>query len=356
MPRAVIALSGGVDSAVAAVLLQDAGYDLVGVTMRLWPKSRCCDEKDIEDAAELCARLAIPYQVLDYRERFRAEIVDPFIAAYQAGRTPNPCTRCNQVLKFSALWQEAQRLGAEYLATGHYVRRILATEAQIWRGVDGRKDQSYFLYAIERELLPRLLFPLGDLRKEDVRAIAQARALPVAGKQESQDICFVAGDYRNFLHEQGVPERAGEIVDLQGKVLGTHAGVINFTVGQRRGIGGGSSVPLYVVAVDADRDQVRVGPAQHLLRDRLQMRDCNWLGDWQPGQEARVAVQLRYAAPAVNATLYLHAHAHAGATLHLDVAQRAVTPGQAAVCYQGERLLGGGIIVELGNAADSASE
>ncbi|MEY2340626.1 tRNA 2-thiouridine(34) synthase MnmA [Acidithiobacillus sp. IBUN Pt1247-S3] len=354
MRRAVIALSGGVDSAVAAVLMQDAGYDLIGVTMRLWPKSRCCDEKDIEDAAELCAQLGIPYQVLDYRERFRTEIVDPFIAAYEEGRTPNPCTRCNQVLKFSALWQEAQTLGAEYLATGHYVRQIGAAEPQIWRGVDERKDQSYFLYAIERELLPRLLFPLGDLRKEEVRAIAQERGLPIAGKQESQDICFVAGDYRSFLREQGVAGRPGEIVDMQGEVLGTHDGIINFTVGQRRGIGGGSSVPLYVVAVDAEHDQIRVGPAEQLFQDQLQIRDCNWLVDWQAGREEHVVVKLRYAASAVPATLRVQTNACA--SLHLDTAQRAITPGQAAVCYQNEQLLGGGIIAELGNSANSASE
>lgn len=354
MSRVVVALSGGVDSAVAAALLQEAGHDLLGVTMRLWPKSRCCDEKDIEDAAELCAQLGIPYQVLDYRERFRSEIVDPFIAAYQEGCTPNPCTRCNQVLKFSALWQEADALGADYLATGHYVRQVSSAAAEIWRGVDERKDQSYFLYAIERELLPRLLFPLGALRKEEVRAIAKARALPVAGKQDSQDVCFVAGDYRSFLREQGVSGRPGNIVNLQGETLGTHDDVINFTVGQRRGIGGGSAVPLYVLAVDAGRDQVRVGPAEYLYQDQLRIHECNWLADCAPGREERVTVKLRYAAPPVAATLRLGQGGEA--TLLLDAAQRAVTPGQAAVCYQDERLLGGGIIAEFGISVDSASE
>ncbi|WP_308388611.1 tRNA 2-thiouridine(34) synthase MnmA [Acidithiobacillus sp. AMEEHan] len=354
MSRVVVALSGGVDSAVAAALLQEAGHDLIGVTMRLWPKSRCCDEKDIEDAAELCTLLGIPYQVLDYRERFRREIVDPFIAAYQEGRTPNPCTRCNQVLKFSALWQEAQVLGADSLATGHYVRRSGSAPAQLWRGVDERKDQSYFLYAIERELLPRLLFPLGALRKEEVRAIAKARGLPVAGKQESQDVCFIAGDYRSFLREQGVSGRPGNIVNLYGETVGTHDGVINFTVGQRRGIGGGSAMPLYVLAVDAKRDQVRVGPAEYLYQDQLRIHDCNWLGELSPGREERVTVKLRYAAPPVSATLRLGQGGEA--SLHLDTAQRAITPGQAAVCYQKECLLGGGIISEFGIPAGSAAE
>jgi tRNA-specific 2-thiouridylase len=354
MPRAAIALSGGVDSAVAAALLHEAGYDLIGLTMRLWPKSRCCDERDIEDAAELCAQLGIPYQVLDYRERFRKDIVDPFIADYAAGRTPNPCTRCNQKLKFSALWQEARALGAEVLATGHYVRQQTAVEAQLWRGVDARKDQSYFLYGIERDLLPQLRFPLGGLRKEEVRALAHAHRLPVADKQESQDICFVGGDYRHFLWEQGVENRPGKILGPEGEELGTHDGVINFTVGQRRGIGGGSAAPLYVLAVDAERAEVRVGPAAALLEERLEISDCNWLLNWQPGEEQRVEVKLRYGAAPVPALLRLQEGGRA--TLQLMQAQRAITPGQAAVCYRGERLLGGGIIAGLGNGAVSRPE
>lgn len=354
MPRAAIALSGGVDSAVAALLMQEAGYELFGVTMRLWPKSRCCDEKDIEDAAELCAQLGIPYQVLDYRERFRSEIVAPFIADYQDGRTPNPCTRCNQILKFSALWHEVQALGAEFLATGHYVRLQSSPEPQLWRGVDTRKDQSYFLYAIERELLPHLRFPLGELRKEEVRSIAHERNLPIAGKQESQDICFVGGDYRQFLREQGVVEQPGEIVDLQGNTVGNHTGIINFTVGQRRGIGGGSRSAQYVVAVDASNQRVQIGSAEQLLQKELEISDCQWLADAASQPELRVEVKLRYAAPAVAATLRLRANGHA--SLVLDVAQRAITPGQAAVCYQGERLLGGGIIQRLGKCSSSGPE
>ncbi|MCE5387149.1 MAG: tRNA 2-thiouridine(34) synthase MnmA [Acidithiobacillus sp.] len=350
MGRTVIALSGGVDSAVAATLLQEAGHDLIGVTLRLWPKSRCCDEQDIEDAAELCEQLGIPYQVLDYRERFRQEVVDPFISEYHAGRTPNPCTRCNQILKFGALWEEAQILGGELLATGHYVRWQEGDGPQLLRGKDSRKDQSYFLYAIDRQILPRLRFPLGGLQKEEVRAIAEKRGLPVARKAESQDICFVAGDYRTFLQQQepeGEGFHPGEIVHIDGHTIGRHEGIVHFTVGQRRGVGGGSQEPLYVLGLDAQRREVRVGPATALMAQEFPIEQCNWLQSWSAGHQERVQVKLRYAAPPVWATLQLLEGQWA--KVQLDAPQRAITPGQAAVCYAGDRLLGGGIIAKLGS-------
>ncbi len=354
MPKAVVALSGGVDSAVAAVLLQEEGVELTGVTMRLWPQSRCCDEKDIEDAADLCARLEIPYRVLDYRERFREMVVDPFIAGYAAGLTPNPCARCNQLLKFDALWQEARSMGADILATGHYARLGHWNGAPVLlRGVDQRKDQSYFLFGVSREILPHLRFPVGEMDKETVRGIARRLGIPLAGKSDSQDICFVpGGDYRAFLGKQGGATGAlpGDIVRMDGEIVGQHDGISGYTVGQRRGLGGGSGEPLYVVGLDANRNEIRVGPASALFRDRVSLHGCRWLvPDWDGGGSASYAVQvkLRYAAQPAAARLYLLPEGRG--ELLLDEPQRAVTPGQAAVCYDGDRLLGGGWIAVSGD-------
>ncbi|MGC9127433.1 MAG: tRNA 2-thiouridine(34) synthase MnmA [Acidithiobacillus sp.] len=347
MARIVVALSGGVDSAVAAALLAEAGHDLLGVTLRLWPQSRCCDERDIEDAADLCAQLGIPYQVLDYRQRFREAIVEPFVADYLAGRTPNPCARCNQLLKFDALWQEAAALGADFLATGHYVRlRQQGEDWQLWRALDHRKDQSYFLFALPAQLLPRLRFPLGEWRKEEVRAWAQQRGLKIAGKGDSQDLCFIpGGDTGAFVKAHApVAVEAGEIVDDTGAVLGRHEGLVHYTVGQRRGLGGGAAEPRYVVALDSAHNRLRVGPEAALYRNETALRDCNWLTSQRAGPDTPVAVKLRYAAAPVAATL--QPLEGAAAKLRFAAPQRAVTPGQAAVCYDGERLLGGGWIVD----------
>lgn len=345
-PKALVALSGGVDSAVAAILMQEQGYDLIGVTMRLWPKSRCCDEKDIEDAAEVCARLQIPYQVLDYREAFRQQVVDVFVAEYQAGRTPNPCARCNQFLKFDALLEEGKKLGASILATGHYAR-LLETESgtALLRGEDAGKDQSYFLFALGAGLLPQLRFPVGAMHKDMVRALARQHGLPVAAKQDSQDICFVPdGDYRRFLADYaGLDlEQEGEMVDSSGQVIGQHSGVLNFTVGQRKGLGGGSGQPRYVLALDPVRNQVRVGSEKELYQTRAYLQDCNWLLPLDAAREHPVTVKLRYRSRPEPGILCLKEQGRA--EIHFPEGQRAITPGQAAVCYAGERLLGGGWI------------
>ncbi len=345
-PKALVALSGGVDSAVAAILMQEQGYDLIGVTMRLWPKSRCCDEKDIEDAAEVCAQLQIPYQVLDYREAFRQQVVDVFVAEYQAGRTPNPCARCNQFLKFDALLKEGEKLGTDILATGHYVR-ILETVSgtALLRGEDAAKDQSYFLFALQAGLLPHLRFPVGGMNKDAVRAIARKHGLPVAAKQDSQDICFVPdGDYRRFLADYAGLDMAqeGEMVDSRGQIVGHHPGTLNFTVGQRKGLGGGSGQPRYVLALDPVRNQVVVGDEKELYQPRVYLKDCNWLMPLSPSEDIAVTVKLRYRSNAEPGLLRLGADGRAEITF--QEAQRAVTPGQAAVCYQGARLMGGGWI------------
>ncbi len=348
--KALIALSGGVDSAVAAILMQEQGYALTGVTMRLWPKSRCCDEKDIEDAAEVCALLDIPYTVLDYREAFRRQVVDVFVAEYQAGRTPNPCARCNQFLKFDALLAEGEKLGASALATGHYARLAeTPSGTALLRGRDDAKDQSYFLFVIGAALLPRLHFPVGNLNKDEVRAMARKHGLPVAAKQDSQDICFVPdGDYRRFLEDYaGLDIRQeGEMVDSSGRVLGHHPGTLNFTVGQRKGLGGGSDQPRYVLALDPTRNRVIVGGEDELYRRAASLAECNWLADLSLGESHAVTVKLRYRSRAEPAMLHLLPDARA--ELRFPEPQRAVTPGQAAVCYQGERLLGGGWIQHTG--------
>ncbi|MBN6741909.1 tRNA 2-thiouridine(34) synthase MnmA [Acidithiobacillus sp. MC6.1] len=345
-PKALIALSGGVDSAVAAILMQEQGYELTGVTMRLWPKSRCCDEKDIEDAADVCARLDIPYTVLDYREAFRRQVVDVFVAEYQAGRTPNPCARCNQFLKFDALLMEGEKLGASLLATGHYARLAeTPSGAALLRGRDDAKDQSYFLFAIGATLLPRLRFPVGGMNKDEVRAMARKHGLPVAAKQDSQDICFVPdGDYRRFLEDYAGLDMAqeGEMVDSRGQIIGHHPGTLHFTVGQRRGLGGGSGQPRYVLALDPVQNRVIVGAEDELYRRAASLDACNWLTDLSPGESHAVTVKLRYRSRAEPAILHLLPDARA--ELRFPELQRAVTPGQAAVCYQGERLLGGGWI------------
>jgi len=347
LARIVVALSGGVDSAVAAALLAEEGHDLLGITLRLWPQSRCCDERDIEDAADLCAQLGIPYQVLDYRQRFREAIVEPFVVDYLAGRTPNPCARCNQLLKFDALWQEAAALGADLLATGHYVRlHKQGADWQLWRALDSRKDQSYFLFALPARLLPRLRFPLGEWRKEEVRAWAVRRGLKVAGKGDSQDLCFIpGGDTGAFVRAQAPSAvQGGEIVDERGVVLGRHAGLVHYTIGQRRGLGGGAAGPRYVVALDGKRNRLQVGPESALYRGETALRDCNWLTTLAAAPDTAVTVKVRYAATPVAATL----QPLDGGAAHLRFAapQRALTPGQAAVCYDGERLLGGGWIVD----------
>lgn len=347
-PKALVALSGGVDSAVAAILMQEQGYDLIGVTMRLWPKSRCCDEKDIEDAAEVCARLNIPYQVLDYREAFRQQVVDVFVAEYQAGRTPNPCARCNQFLKFEALLQEGKKLGATVLATGHYARlQDSLSGTALLRGQDNDKDQSYFLFALAADLLPQLRFPVGAMCKDEVRALARKHGLPVATKQDSQDICFVPdGNYRSFLADYaGLDmEQTGEMVDRSGQVVGQHPGTLNFTVGQRKGLGGGSDQPRYVLALDPTHNRVIVGGEAELYQRSAFLKECNWLATLSPEENHPVQVKLRYRSRAEPGSLRLLADGQAEITF--PESQRAITPGQAAVCYQGERLLGGGWITE----------
>jgi tRNA-specific 2-thiouridylase len=352
--RVVVAMSGGVDSSVVAGLLKREGYDVIGITLQLYDhgaaiakKGACCAGQDIHDARQVAERLGIPHYVLDYESRFRQAVIDEFAESYVNGETPIPCIRCNQRVKFRDLLQTARDLEADCLATGHYVQRVvdpLSGRAQLRRGADPRRDQSYFLYTTTQEQLEYLRFPLGHMDKPAVRALAEDFGLIVADKPDSQDICFVPdGDYASVVTKLR-PEAAepGEIVDVQGNVLGTHDGVIHFTVGQRKGIGIAAAEPLYVVRLDAAARRVVVGPRAALARQQVSLRELNWLGEAIPAEGLDVMVKLRSAQPAVAARIF--AAGDGAARLELHAAEYGVAPGQAGVVYAGDRLLGGGWI------------
>ena len=361
--RVVVAMSGGVDSSVAAALVADAGYETVGITLQLYDHGAavsrpgsCCAGQDIRDARRVADRLGIAHYVLDYEQRFRKQVIDDFAASYAAGETPIPCVRCNERVKFHDLLETARELGAEALVTGHYVRRLLGADGpELHRAADLTRDQSYFLFATTREQLGFLRFPLGGLPKSQTRAIADRLGLPVAAKPDSQDICFVPQGRYAAVVEKLRPGAAepGEIVHVDGRVLGRHAGVIHYTVGQRRGLGiGVDGAPLYVVRLDAPNRRVLVGPQSALARDRVRLRAVNWLAAAPvPENGARLQAKLRSAAEPADATFRIDG---AGGLIDFDVPQMGVAPGQAAVFYQGSRVLGGGWIAAAENRRAAA--
>jgi tRNA-specific 2-thiouridylase len=351
--RVVCAMSGGVDSSVAAALLQEAGHEVVGITLHLYDSGpgrrvgRCCAAADQEDARAVAAHLGIPHYTLDHRERFEEAVVRDFVETYAAGETPTPCTHCNTAVKFGPLLETARGLGAEALATGHYVRRQKTGEGRfaLCRGRDASKDQSYFLFTLSQEALASVLFPLGELTKTEVRAHARWRGLPTADKPESMEVCFVEGAAVGDFVAGRLPVRPapGVVVDRDGRRLGGHDGVHRFTIGQRRGLPIlGDGRPRYVVSLDAKSGTVVVGDADALLEDELAARDVCWLPGAPPSGPVQAQVQIRHRGAPEPATVT--PVAGGGATVRFMRPVRAVAPGQAAVFYTGDELLGGGWI------------
>lgn len=348
MARVFVAMSGGVDSSVAAALLVRAGHDVTGVTMQLWPsgdaEGGCCSVDATRDAKRVCDSLGIAHYTLNFREFFETAVIEPFCEEYAAGRTPNPCIVCNDIVKFEELWRRVALQDADYLATGHYARIVGRDgRSRLARGLDASKDQSYFLYRMSRDQLDRTLFPVGDLAKREVRSLAREFGLPTADRAESQEICFVpGGDVGAFLRQRR-PEAfvPGEIVDATGQPIGTHRGTPSFTVGQRRGLGvGGGEGRRYVTAVDPASATVTVGPRLCLRVSRISVRDVVWTGD---ECEAELDVAVRYGSRPVAATVSLY---HGAVTAELHEPVEGVAPGQALVAYDGDVVVGGGVIEE----------
>ena len=354
--RIAVAMSGGVDSSVTAALLVEAGYDVVGLTMQLYDHGAatakakaCCAGQDIYDARRVSDKLGIPHYVLDYEKTFEADVITPFAEAYRRGETPIPCILCNQTVKFRDLIAAARGIGAVGLATGHYVRKGKTPDGPVlMRAVDADRDQSYFLFSTTREQLDFLHFPLGGLPKSETRALAVKYGLVVADKPDSQDICFVpTGRYTEIVSKYADEKfSSGKIIHVDGRELGQHSGIENFTIGQRRGIGiGGTKDPLYVVAIDPENAIVRVGPKDALARQEITLRDLNWLGAASEieGEGAAVFARVRNAHAPVSATIYSSGEGK-GAHVRFDEPLFGVSPGQACVLYRDDVVLGGGWI------------
>jgi tRNA-specific 2-thiouridylase len=352
--RVMVAMSGGVDSAVAALLLQGDGYEVIGATMQVWPRQQgergCCGLPAIEDARRIAWQLGIPHYVLDLREEFEDRVIDYFCREYHAGRTPNPCIACNRYLKFGSMLQKARDLGASYLSTGHYarIRRNEDDSYMLCTAIDTSKDQTYALYQMTQSQLEHVLFPLGDYRKQDVRQIARQAGLPVAEKAESQEICFVSGqNYAGFVAERtGYTGSEGLLRHVSGDILGRHRGICCYTVGQRKGLGISSDHPLYVTRIDPETNTIWVGAERDLYQGSLVACDVNYISGAPFVQRRPVTAKIRYKAPHVEAIA-----ATAGEDrLRVDfrVPQKAITPGQAVVLYDGDMVLGGGTIIEVG--------
>ena len=351
--RVLLGMSGGVDSSVAGYLLREQGYDVIGVTMKVWPQDcisraedKCCGPQAVADARAVAHSLGIPHYVVDEADQFERTVIDYFTSEYQAGRTPNPCVMCNEKLKFGNLWGKAEALGCDYIATGHYaIIEHHEDRAVLRKGADPRKDQSYFLFSLRQPQLRRALTPLGAMRKPEIRKIAHSLGLKVADKIDSQEICFVPGnDYKAFLRSHlGENEfHRGEIYDVDGNFVGEHDGIELFTIGQRKGLPGGSARPRYVIDLDAKTNRVIVGDVDDLVCDEFKIDRTNWIGRDLTGENVELAVKVRYSHPGTRAKVTpLENHR---ARIRLHEPQRAVTPGQAAVIYDGDVVVGGGWI------------
>ena len=361
-----VAMSGGVDSSAVAALLRSEGHTIVGLTLQLWNQrrlagregmpetvqGRCCSIDDVYDARRVAEQLDIPYYLVNAQERFEDEVVRPFVEEYLHGRTPVPCTLCNNHLKFDALLETAQGIGADRIATGHYARNRFDPERGRWvlsRPADRSKDQTYFLFGLTQDQLSRTLFPLGEMCKPEVRSMAAGHGLELAQKPDSQEICFIpGGSYSHFLRayleeqDRTLPDSAGELVSSAGEVVGRHEGIHGFTVGQRKGLGLSAPEPLYVLKIHPDSHRVEVGPDQLLYASELRARRLNWVSIAEPTEPVRVSVKIRHRHEPAPATLHMRSGDEALVTF--DEPQRAVTPGQSAVFYQGDEVAGGGWI------------
>jgi tRNA-uridine 2-sulfurtransferase len=353
MPKVVVAMSGGVDSSVAAALLKEQGYDVIGMMMRLWSEpgkedsNRCCTPDSMGQARRVAAKLDIPFYVVDAKDVFHNTVVQYFLDGYARGETPNPCLICNRQIRWTFLLDHALALGADFMATGHYVRiqRDDSGKSNLWRAVDKSKDQSYVLHVLTQEKLKHALFPVGEYPKPEIRAIAERYGLSTASRKDSQDLCFLAGeDYRTFLQRNAAAIlQPGQIVTRDGTTLGEHNGLANYTIGQRKGLGLASPVPLYVLGKNADTNTLVVGTQDELGSLELTARDVNWVNGEEPVEPFRAEVKIRYTAKEAWATV---TPIEGGRVrVQFDAPQRDITAGQAAVFFQDDRMLGGGIIV-----------
>lgn len=353
MTRVVVAMSGGVDSSVAAALLKEQGYDVVGMMLRLWSEpgkedsNRCCTPDSMAQARRVAAKLDIPFYVIDAKDVFRETVVQYFLEGYSRGETPNPCLICNRQIRWTFLLEHALALGADYMATGHYVRiqRAESGRMNLLRAVDRSKDQSYVLHVLNQEKLRWALFPIGDYPKTEIRAIAEKHGLPTASRKDSQDLCFLAGeDYRHFLQRNAAEIlKPGEILTREGISVGMHTGLANYTIGQRKGLGIASPVPLYVLGKDSSTNSLIVGTQEELGSRELIARDVNWLSGETRREPFHAEVKIRYTAKEAEALVTPIDGNRA--QVQFQAPQRDITSGQAAVFFQGDLLIGGGIIL-----------
>jgi len=352
MTKVVVAMSGGVDSSVAAALLKEQGYDVVGMMLRLWSEpgkeesNRCCTPDSMAQARRVAAKLDIPFYVIDAKDVFKETVVQYFLDGYARGETPNPCLICNRQIRWTFLLEHALALGADFMATGHYVRiqKAEGGRMNLLRAVDRSKDQSYVLHVLNQEKLRRALFPVGDYPKTEIRAIAERFGLPTASRKDSQDLCFLAGeDYRNFLQRNAAEIlQPGEILTREGRAVGTHTGLANYTIGQRKGLGLASPVPLYVLGKDSTTNSLIVGTQEELGSRELVARGVNWQSGEAPTEPFRAEVKIRYTAR--EAAALVTPIDGDRVRVEFDAPQRDITAGQAAVFFEGDRLIGGGII------------